>query len=230
MKNIKGKKLYMQVYDEVRGYIVKHNLSPGDRLPTEMALAEALGVSRNVLREAMKALEIIGAVTSKPGVGMVVNTFNSNFLSNAMFLNLIGDNKELVSQSQEVRKVLELGFARKSFDSLNEEDIESLQRVVTQMGTMDSANEDYYSLDMEFHSTLYSKIGNHVLSAFVDSAWECEKHYESIFAKNKDVNVKKHQMIVDALRDNNFPQFMESMEYHFNHNYKEKIPLNSLKK
>ena len=67
---------------------------------------EILKVSRNVLRDAINLMEIIGADSSKPDAGMVVNSFNTNFLSSCMFLNLIGDNKELVEQSQERRQVI----------------------------------------------------------------------------------------------------------------------------
>ena len=50
----------------------KNHLLPGDKLPSEMKMCEMLGVSRNVLREAIKSLEITGAVHSTPGVGIVI--------------------------------------------------------------------------------------------------------------------------------------------------------------
>ena len=68
MRNLKTKKKYFQVYEELKSYIIKNNLKPGDKLPTEMQMSEILGVSRNVLREAIKTFEIIGVLTSKAGV------------------------------------------------------------------------------------------------------------------------------------------------------------------
>lgn len=51
-----------------------------------MKMCEMLGVSRNVLREAIKALEITGTVKSTPGVGIVIQEFNTDFfLSNLIF-------------------------------------------------------------------------------------------------------------------------------------------------
>ena len=55
-------KLYIRTYREIRKYIVQNNLQPGDLLPTEQKLCETLGVSRNVLREAIKSMELIGMV------------------------------------------------------------------------------------------------------------------------------------------------------------------------
>lgn len=228
MKNLKTKKLYFQVYDEIKAYIVKHKLQPGDRLPTEMEMAETLGVSRNVLREAIKTLEIIGVLTSKPGVGMVLNTFNSNFLSSCMFLNLIGDGKDFVEQAQNVRKVMELGFSHESFDTITDEDIDTLQSIVDEMRGIDEVNADYYDIDMRFHRILYKRIGNDVLSAFVDSAWECEKQHKDFFSTQKSINVEKHQMIVTALKHKDFKEFYSAMEYHFNHVYKSKAKENEI--
>ena len=50
MKNLKSRRLYLQVYDEIKSYIEKNHLLPGDKLPSEMKMCEMLGVSRNVLR------------------------------------------------------------------------------------------------------------------------------------------------------------------------------------
>lgn len=72
LHNLKSEKLYIRVYDEIKEYIFRNNLQPGDKLPTEMELCESLGVSRNVLRESIKALEITGLVRSRPGVGIVI--------------------------------------------------------------------------------------------------------------------------------------------------------------
>ena len=55
MKNLKSRKLYLQVYDEIKNYIEENHLVPGDKLPSEMKMCEMLGVIRNVLREAIKS-------------------------------------------------------------------------------------------------------------------------------------------------------------------------------
>ena len=67
MNRKRGEKLYAQVFRQVRAYIIQHNLQPGDLLPTEQALVEMLGVSRNVLREAIKSMELMGLVSARRG-------------------------------------------------------------------------------------------------------------------------------------------------------------------
>jgi DNA-binding FadR family transcriptional regulator len=187
-----------------------------------MEMATALGVSRNVLREAIKTLEIIGVVTSKPGVGIVVNSFNANFLSSCIFLNLIGDDVDLVSQSQDVRKVLELGFARQSFDTMTDEQIEELEGILKQMVGTDS-HIDFYTLDADFHKIILKNIKNDVLIAFIDSAWACDRYYRSKFIDDSKLRYDKHKRILDALKRRDFDAFQDALVYHFSYNFKESI-------
>ncbi|HOQ63999.1 MAG TPA: GntR family transcriptional regulator, partial [Clostridia bacterium] len=71
-----GEKLYSRVFRQVRAYILQNNLQPGDLLPTEQALVEMLGVSRNVLREAIKSMELLGMVSAQPGRGTTLKAFS----------------------------------------------------------------------------------------------------------------------------------------------------------
>jgi DNA-binding FadR family transcriptional regulator len=222
MRNLKSKKLYLQVYEELRGFIVQNNLRPGDKLPTEMEMAATLGVSRNVLREAIKTLEIIGVVSSKPGVGIVVNGFNANFLSSCIFVNLIADDVDLVSQSQEVRKVLEMGFARQSFDTMTEGQLDELEHTLELMHTSDNRT-DFYALDAEFHKIILRNIKNDVLIAFVDSAWACDRYYRSKFIDDSKLRYEKHKRIYEALRQRDYAKFEQALTFHFSFNFKESI-------
>ena len=63
----RGEKLYSLVFRQIRAYILQNNLQPGDLLPTEQALVDMLGVSRNVLREAIKSMELLHGVCHLAG-------------------------------------------------------------------------------------------------------------------------------------------------------------------
>ncbi len=219
MKNLKSKKLYLQVYEEIKNYIVRYNFKPGDKLPTEMEMSEKLGVSRNVLREALKTLEIIGVVSSKPGVGMTLNGFNSNILSSVIFLNLIADGVDLITQTQEVRKVLEMGFSQKCFETITASQIEKLEECLEKMKN-ESDSVELYAIDSEFHRTLYKNVKNDVLVAFVDATWNCEKYYHDKWKKDHIKTYEKHKKIVDALKGKSFDDFYSIMQYHFSYEFK----------
>lgn len=223
MKNLKSKKLYLQVYDELRHYILKNNLKPGDKIPTEMELSQALGVSRNVLREAIKTLEILGVVSSKPGVGMVVNAFSPSSLSTCMFLNLVEDKGDLLKQSQEVRMVLELGFAQKCIDSITDDQLERMAESLRTMETYDE-HEDFYDLDAYFHQCMYENLENKILIAFLDSAWECDRNVRGKWPSDKELRVKKHRDIYTALVNRDYEALVASLVFHFTYKYKPDSP------
>src|SRR6266508_3457568 len=61
---------------QIRRYIVERGLGPGDRLPSEGDLATALGNSRLIIREALRALEAVGLIESRPGSGWYVRAFD----------------------------------------------------------------------------------------------------------------------------------------------------------
>ena len=69
MQTLQRPKIRDQAAEEIKRYIVDRQLAPGDRLPTENQLAEDFDISRLSVREATKALEFLGIVESKTGVG-----------------------------------------------------------------------------------------------------------------------------------------------------------------
>lgn len=85
----KVEKLYLETFREIRSYIINNGLKPGDMLPTEQAMCERWGVSRNVLREAIKSMELMGMVQACPGRGTQVKDFNLDFIfQNVLFFNM----------------------------------------------------------------------------------------------------------------------------------------------
>lgn len=232
MKNLKSRKLYLQVYDELKDYIVQNQLKPGDKLPTEMEMCTLLGVSRNVLREAIKSLEISGIVSSKPGVGIIIQEFNTDFLFHNLLYNLAGDSEKLLSQTLAVRRTLELGFLQEAFDHLTQEDLIQLQNHLETMQNIQKKNSkkknsqlifgaEFYEADANFHETLFASTGNTILSSIIQAVWACDKyHKQHIHPPYMEQTVAKHEKIVAALLAKDFEAFKQAMNYHFNVHYK----------
>ena len=68
----RAEKTYEKVVDYIQGEIRKGNLQRGERLPPERELAEALGVSRNSVREALRTLSLLGFVSSVQGADRIL--------------------------------------------------------------------------------------------------------------------------------------------------------------
>ena len=132
----KAEKLYLETFREIRSYIINNGLKPGDMLPTEQAMCERWGVSRNVLREAIKSMELMGMVQACPGRGTQVKDFNLDFIfQNVLFFNM-GDPEDdaRVREMFGIRKMLELGYMRQAFKALSGEDIAYMPVSYTHLG------------------------------------------------------------------------------------------------
>lgn len=225
MKNLKSRRLYLRVYDEIKDYIEKNRLMPGDKLPSEMKMCEMLGVSRNVLREAIKSLEITGAVRSTPGVGIVIQEFNADFfLKNLIYS--VSDEDQLHRETKALRRVLEIGFAKEAFDNINESNLALLKKSADHMEQLfeqikksqsTSFGVRFAEADATFHKTLFSGVNNHILNSIIQFFWASDRFYEAKTSySNMALTVEKHQRIYDALKHQNYQAFMEAMEFHFN--------------
>lgn len=219
MKNLKKEKLYIQVFDEIRKYIVRNKILPGEKLPTEHEMCDMLGVSRNALREAIKALEIIGVIKSRPGIGIVVQEFNMDFLFQNMFLYLVSDSAELIKEILEIRKVLELGFVKQAFDLITEVEIKELEILIKKMEEKESKNELYFEEDMDFHMTIFKNVGSKTLTSIFEAAWNVDLGFdfekEVVYKTYKGGFLTNHIRIFQALKDRDFEMFKKEMEKHF---------------
>lgn len=70
-------KVYQDVLEELRRYIREHHLYPGDKLPSERELAEKLQAGRSSIREALRALELLGLIETRHGEGTFLRTYRS---------------------------------------------------------------------------------------------------------------------------------------------------------
>ena len=228
MKNLKSRRLYLQVYDEIKDYIEKNRLMPGDKLPSEMKMCEMLGVSRNVLREAIKSLEITGAVRSTPGVGIVIQEFNADFfLKNLIYS--VSDEDQLHKETKALRRVLEIGFAREAFDSIDDHNLALLKRAVDQMDQLfeqikksqsTSFGVRFAEADATFHKILFAGVNNHILNSIIQFFWASDRFYNVRTSySNMELTVDKHRRIYEALKHQDYQAFLEAMEFHFNVGY-----------
>lgn len=216
MENFKSEKLYIRVFNEIRKYIVKNNLSAGDKLPTEHEMCEMLGVSRNVVREAIKAMEIFGVLKSVPGRGILIQEFNMDFIFQHMFYYLVADREELITEILEIRKTLELGYMREAFASVTDEDIRQMRALAEAMAAKAAAGEISWAEDKAFHCLLFKNVNNRTLESIMTAAWNVEENFQLHEKKKQLTDVaQKHLDIVEALEQRDVEKFEQSMHAHW---------------
>ncbi|MEP6480147.1 MAG: GntR family transcriptional regulator, partial [Rhodoglobus sp.] len=127
----------MAVTDEaimsIRAMIVSGELAPGDRLPPEKELSERLGLSRNSLREAVKALALIRILDVRQGDGTYVTSLEPHLLLEAMSFVVDLHQDRSVLEMFEVRRVLEPYAAALAASSITEGQVARLRALLTEV-------------------------------------------------------------------------------------------------
>ena len=152
------------VEEKIRTYFRDKGFAPGDSLPKEIELAEALQVSRNVVREALSRLRMLGMVESKKRRGMVLAEPDVlSGLERLLDPQLLG--KEVMKQLFEFRLVLEIGMGDLLFLRRTEADLQLLEAIV-QNEYNAVTNAERIECDIQFHGVLYRMTGNETLRRF----------------------------------------------------------------
>ncbi len=161
----------MAVTDEailrIKEMIVSGELAPGDRLPREPDLAARLGLARNSLREAVRALSLMHILDVRQGDGTYVSSLESPLLLEA--LNFVVDfhQDDSVLHFLEVRRVIEPAAAAMAASRIDTDELEHLEKVLTAADATANADE-LVANDLEFHRSIARSAGNPVLASVIE--------------------------------------------------------------
>ena len=162
-------RLYEQIVAQIEDHILKGDLKPGDRLPSERELGQQFGVSRTAVREAVKTLTQKGLVEVYPGRGTFVTDSTRSAVRHSISLMMRIGNEEGTRDLIEVREILEPEIAALAALRASDEDITSLREAVQ---AMDSAMDDpdtYIEADLDFHLALAQGSTNLLIPVLIDT-------------------------------------------------------------
>lgn len=211
-----GEKLYANVFQQLRARMLSKKMRPGDRIPTEKVLSEEMGVSRNVLREAMKSLELMGVVSSQPGRGTVLKDFDLEFVIQNVLFFCAGQDDNAVKEMLEIRKKLELSYMGQAYQTLGEKEIIGLRGAVDAIRERAMAGERYGKEDQQFHMMLFQNLGNSTLSSLLNAIWMVDLNLvgREQYTGSKQA-IEAHERIVHGLEIRNQEMFEAGMLAHF---------------
>lgn len=203
-----------QVENQLREYILKRAVRPGDAIPKETELAEALGVSRNVVREALSRLRMLGMIESKKRRGMILTQPDvMKGLERILHPTILDIN--IRKQLFELRLVLEVGLGDLLFARKNETHLKMLDAIVDRERKANTQIERI-RCEVDFHSTLYEMAGNDTLKRFqtiLMPVFEYVVEYESKL-QHTSVGSVTHADLVHILYDNNADEYPNAMRKH----------------
>ncbi len=209
--------LYRSVQERIKRYILEHDLQAGDPLPPETHLARTLGVSRSSVREAVKALESLGILETRPGKGLFVRPFSLDPILDNLAYSLLFD-RDSVTELLEVREHLEVGLLPQAMRTLSPGQLELLRSLVRRMQEKAARGEPFPEEDRFFHRTLSEATGNRLLVKLLDVFW-----IVFLRLRNRTVRVdpapqrtwEHHQRILAAIEAGDVAAAQQAMVAHF---------------
>ncbi len=157
-----------EAIEKIKAMIVSGELSPGDRLPPEKELSERLGLSRNSMREAVKALEVIRVLDVRRGDGTYVTSLEPHLLLEAIsFVADMHDDSSLL-EIFAVRRMLESQATGLAATLGTEEQVRALHDELDGIGS-DVTIDELVEHDIRFHRAIVHMAGNAYLASLIES-------------------------------------------------------------
>lgn len=164
-------RLHARVTEAIGRAILRGELAAGDGLPVEAALAATHGVSRAVIREAMKSLTSKGMVSVRPSTGTRVLPRGRWQLLDPDVLDWLGAEvagagiaPDFVTELLELRRMFEPEAARLAALRATPADLAAMRAALGRMGTALAGGGDYVSADIAFHEALLEAAHNRFLN------------------------------------------------------------------
>lgn len=199
---------YEHVINEIKGLLLTNKLKPGDKLPSEMELAESLGVGRGSIREAMKILSSFGVITIKRGQGTFVSESSNQGIFNSLLFQIIS-NQQDIKELLELRTIIERAVLELAVRNASSDDIKMLENSLSELieitQTSEYDEEAIIKNELEFHGLIGEMTKNKLLQGLYNYILEL---YVPILYKNQidddfiSIAIANHKMIIESLVSN----------------------------
>lgn len=197
--------------------IVAGDYEPGERLPSEEDLQRQLGVSRGVVREALRALEERGVVVVRHGSGQIVTEpSNWNVLDRELFPELVESRggETLVAEVTECRLIVEVEVARLAATRATAAGHQRLGAAMEALRAAPARAERGRGLaELEFHRVLVAAAKNVPLVALLEPVLVASESVAASLGRRRS-SVEEHEAIVEAIGAGDGPRAAEAMRAH----------------
>lgn len=212
-------RLYERVVEKVLELISSGAWKPGYRLPPERELSEAFGVSRTVVREAVKALEARGVLESATGSGVSVRRVDFNMVSRSLETYMqLANRDDFEIRLNEVRRVLEVEMVALAAGRRTPEQLTQLRQICQQMRSSDNSAKQMAELDFRLHLTLAEATQNELfkvlLAPLINQLRDQIVLTWEDFPRPVDLVFEQHEAIVSAVEKGEAEAARQAMTKH----------------
>lgn len=198
---VRRSRVYEDIVRQIQDRLADEHLQPGDRLPGERALADALSVSRQSVREALRVLDYLGVVEVRPGEGTFVATTPPTPIDPSLY-GLLSERTFLLDLL-EARRILEDGIVQLAARRATRDDLEALDQFLAARDSELAGGKHDVAGDLAFHALLAEATGNPVLVSamrHLNEMWERSREKTGRRPTSPHKALTFHRHILQAVR------------------------------
>jgi len=189
--------------------------APGSKLPGEQTLAATFGVSRNCMREVLKALEHGGVVEAKPGHGTFLSA-NADKIADGTGVATALFEDSSYSDLMQIRRLLEGQAAYSAAERATPEDLEKLEKILK-----GEEGESLDSIHERFHEAVVDISGNRLLKKMLESLRnEIREQRQFHYKVLTDEDKLEHWKVLEAIKSRDSGKAWKAMLKHVDYFWK----------
>lgn len=214
MGEMRHKSLPERTADVICDMLYRENYRIGAKLPGELKLAGMLEVSRNTVRQAIRILEAKGVLEVERGAGTFVSA-KLGMSEDPLGLSMIMDKERLIKDMLEVRLLIEPRIAALAAERRTQKELGQLKDICACMEKAWGQGDNYYELDMEFHTFLAGCSKNLVVHSLLPAICQTIILQESVIqARMGKQTILAHRRIYEAVARGKGSEAYDAMLIH----------------
>ena len=221
LKSVDTSSLVDKVEANLVELLKEKKLNVGDSIPKEIELAESLGVSRTVIREALLRLRMMGLIESKKKKGAVITSPDLfGIMSKSMNPHVL--DQDTLKEIFEIRLVLEIGMADLIFQRVKKEDIAELRKIVSNEPPATQYHLFNIEHEIAFHGKLYEITGNNTMKKSQKMLLPVFDYVHNSGLLKKQPLLKtfvSHKGLVDIIENGSPELFRNAMRSHLENHF-----------
>lgn len=206
IKPIKPRRISDQVFDQLRELIFRGEFKAGEKILTEREMAEAFGVSRTSVRDAINKLVVMGLLEQRQGQGTFVRSPESK--SQSLLATMVESQNASLVDVLEVRMGLECNAAAMAALRADEKDFQFMRKSIDALETAAASGHLAEAADVSFHMAISYATGNRLQVTIMKNVYDylfagVDTHLEALYRRPDDLAaiLDQHRAIYRAIRD-----------------------------
>lgn len=187
------KKVYLEILKQIRSIIQEDNLKTGDKLPSERELSDRLNAARSSVREALRALELLGLIETRRGEGTFIKDSGEHRLVEILGTFILETDEAKVGLA-ETRSLLLMAAIQTACHRRSEEHLLQFRNILSRHQKDETLSDR--AVD-DIHSIILEAADNRLLSKI----WTVVMDYSSLFEKQNGLTAEDYRSLYTALEE-----------------------------